>query len=600
MSLHNSGNFGSIENGPTILVLGASLMQRPAYEAAQRRGWRAVAVDRDPHSISRAHAADFIQADISNHEEVTLLASEYATSHPVHGVFTCGTDFSYTVAVTAARLGLPGMPPEAALRASNKKLMRDCFHQAGIPSPRHHALSDLTDESLAAGATELGFPLVVKPVDNMGARGIRLVHDKDQLETAVRLAVEQSRTGRVILEQLIDGLEYSIDALVFDGRIVIVGVADRHIFFPPYFVEMGHTIPTMLSGSKYTTLIEGFRSAVRALGIEYGAAKGDVFLSNGEAVVGEIAARLSGGYMSGWTFPAAARFEPVEAAMELALGFHPRSLPDSIDDVQPQKTSAERAWISIPGTVKEVLGLPSADTLSNRSVDGAAELPMKDGEVELIACFPRATPGDSVSFPTNNVEKCGNIITCSPQREKAVQQAETITRAIVVRLEPGNARTFDFLFGSSGHEAPWAFWPTHRENVDCLADMPRFTTSAVTPSSEITSSHTQHRGNCRTTISVGYLPLPHPERETAPDYNGHTLCEVLDLLRLRYKVAPQVELTGGQSLPGLVLGRVFWRALLKGGLQGALFIIDTISRDVPSHEELARLTGRLWNDDFAR
>ncbi len=600
MSLHSSEAILSTEDRPTILVLGAALMQRPAYEAAQRRGWRAVAVDRDPHSSSRALASDFLQVDIADHEEVARLAAEYAQLNPVHGVFTCGTDFSYSVAVTAKRLGLPGMPPEVALRASNKELMRDCFHHGSIPSPPHRALPDFSDATLAAVVEDLGFPLVVKPVDNMGARGIRLVHDKNQLQAAVQLAVGQSRTGRVILEQLIDGPEYSIDALVFDGRIVIVGVGDRHIFFPPYFVEMGHTIPTVLSGSEYATLIEGFRSAVRVLGIEYGAAKGDVFLSDGKAVVGEIAARLSGGYMSGWTFPAAASFEPVEAAMELALGLRPRNLPDSIDDIRPHKTSAERAWISIPGTVKEVLGLPSAENSLDNRVHNSTNLRAEEKAAELIACFPRVESGSSVSFPTNNVEKCGNIITCSDQRETAIRQAENYIRAIIIRLEPGDERTFEFLFGAAGHETPWAFSLTHSANLQSLAAMPRYTTSPGIPSPNSTSLQQPQEAAPWIPVSVSYLSLPHPELETESDYNGRTLTEVLDLLRLRYHVAPQGASHTAASETTVVLGAIFWRALLKGGLQGALFIIDTISRDAPSHEELSRLTGRLWHDDFAR
>ncbi len=586
----------------TILVLGSALMQRPAYEAAHRRGWRAVAVDRDPDSSSRPRAAEFLQADIADPNEVALVAATYAQTNPVHGVFTCGTDFSYTVAVTAERLGLPGMPPEVALRASNKELMRECFQRTGIRSPRHRALPDFTDKTLAAVVADLGFPMVAKPVDNMGARGIRLVHDPDQLITAVSLAAQQSRSGRVILEQLIDGPEYSIDALVFDGRIVIVGVADRHICFPPYFVEMGHTIPTALAGTEYSTLIAGFRAAVRALGIDYGAAKGDVFLSGGEAVIGEIAARLSGGYMSGWTFPAAAEFEPVEAAMELALGLRPRNLPESLQDLQPRKTSAERAWISIPGKVKEISGLPAAGAGFSTSTVGRE--PMSDTAVrtvaaKLIACFPRAQAGSTVSFPTNNVEKCGNVIICAEHRELAIQQAEQYVRNICTRLEPGNPVTYDFLFGESGREYPWAFWPVHSANLQHLKHMPLYLTS--TRASYFPHPRQQHGSVTAMNsepILARYIAIPHPELETSLDYYGRNLSEVLDILHTSYRVEPCVTMPNGEAYSNAALGAVFWRALFKGGLQGALFIIDTINKGAPSDEELARLTGRLWHDNI--
>ena len=53
------------------------------------------------------------------------------------------------------------------------------------------------------------------------------------------------------MEEYMEGPEFSIDALVYDGTMTITGFADRHIFFPPYFIEMGHTMPTRISKDKY-------------------------------------------------------------------------------------------------------------------------------------------------------------------------------------------------------------------------------------------------------------------------------------------------------------------------------------------------------------
>jgi len=141
----------------------------------------------------------------------------------------------------------------------------------------------------------------VKPVDNMGGRGCRRADSLAELRAAVEAALAFSRSGRAIIEEFMDGPEFSADALVHRGEITLCGLADRHIRFPPCFVEMGHTMPSGVDSGTAARLLEVFYAGIRALGITNGAAKGDLKLTPKGPMVGEIAARLSGGYMSGWT-----------------------------------------------------------------------------------------------------------------------------------------------------------------------------------------------------------------------------------------------------------------------------------------------------------
>ena len=120
-----------------------------------------------------------------------------------------------------------------------------------------------------------------------------------------------------------DGPEFSIDSLVFEDKLVITGFADRHIYYPPYFIEMGHTMPTEFSEEERNKVIKAFAKGVKALGLSCGAAKGDMKLTSNGAMIGEIAARLSGGYMSGWTFPYASGINLTEQALFLASGVFP-------------------------------------------------------------------------------------------------------------------------------------------------------------------------------------------------------------------------------------------------------------------------------------
>ena len=120
-------------------------------------------------------------------------------------------------------------------------------------------------------------------------------------------------------------------------------------------------------------------------------------------MVGEIAARLSGGYMSGWTFPLASGVEVTEAALNIAVGLPPGDLAPRL-----RKVCAERALISIPGIVER----------------GRGRRRGAEAEAESKRSFLRVAPGDTVVFPSNNVQKCGNVLAVadSPRQGRSLRQ----------------------------------------------------------------------------------------------------------------------------------------------------------------------------------
>ncbi|MCR5699448.1 MAG: ATP-grasp domain-containing protein, partial [Treponemataceae bacterium] len=109
------------------------------------------------------------------------------------------------------------------------------------------------------------FPYVVKPCDNMGGRGCRMVNSLSEFLPAVEAAINNSRSGRAIFEEYMDGREFSIDSLVVNGNVTITGFAERHIYYPPYFIEMGHTMSAELTKDEYNCLRNEFVKAVHAL-----------------------------------------------------------------------------------------------------------------------------------------------------------------------------------------------------------------------------------------------------------------------------------------------------------------------------------------------
>ena len=220
--------------------------------------------------------------------------------------------------------------------------------------------------------------------------------------TALVQARSYSRSGRALLETYIDGPEYSLDALVEDGRMIRCGLADRHICYPPYFIEIGHTIPSSLPEDEAQTLWDVFEQGIRALGLTRGAAKGDIKLGKNGPVVGEIAARLSGGYMSGWTYPYSSGVQSTRGALRLSVG-----LSADLEKNTETLICVERALISIDGTLRRVSGeqqagsLPGIRELFLRYRSGRQTCFSKEqrGEVRKRYCSRRHKAGGRMPGP---------------------------------------------------------------------------------------------------------------------------------------------------------------------------------------------------------
>lgn len=538
-----------------VLILGAGLMQKPAIVAAKRLGFRAVVVDADSDAVCVPLADSFFPVDLKDRDALVALARRLsADDGGLCGVFTAGTDFSASVAFVAEKLSLPSHSFASCVSASDKVQMRGCFQKAGVPSPE---FTEVRSDEIArfeneADAGNVVFPKVVKPCDNMGGRGCRLARNGTELVSALKAAVANSRTGRAVLEDYMEGAEFSIDSVVYNGTLTITGFADRHIFYPPYFIEMGHTLPSSVPPYIRNELIATFALGIQALGLTCGVAKADIKYTKNGPMIGEIAARLSGGYMSGWTFPYSSGMNLTEEALKIAVGREPDCLiarrvpvpwqphgsvkdmaqPFDIYEVKSSAVSAERAWISIPGTVSRVYGLERAER-----VCGVRDV------------LPRVRPGDAVSFPRNNVEKCGNIISCMNTAEQAAESARTAVGAITIRLEPNNAMTDSFLSGV------------------CCDDESGFPPSAFAVPSSCC-------GN-----SGGFSECPVPENEPAASRIPESLLPFADSAAdwnhctLRRTLEKFDELCPAhKKLPG----EKFWNAVVRGGIQGALYVADSV------------------------
>ena len=393
-----------------IIIIGAGLLQVPAIQIAQDMGLYAIVFDynKDAHGMKIADLPMVVSTrDVDGSVRA---ARDLSKQMEINGVITVGTDASTTVAAVANALGLPGNRFEDAYAASNKIRMRERFKKNNVPQPNFFPVWNY-EETIEA-FRHLNKPVVLKPADNMGARGVMKVENESDILAAFNRAKSSSPSGEVIIEEYMDGPELSIDMLIYDNEIYVTGVADRIIEYPPFFIETGHIMPSNLDKDKIDNAIKVMKDGIKALNLKIGAAKGDIKVTKNGAMVGEIAARLSGGFMSAYTYPLSTGVNLIKNAIEIALGNPP-------SDLKPKwnKFSVEKAFLPGTGIIESIDGIEKA-----KNINGIKEV------------FIKTKAGDILVPPTNNLDKAGNVIAVGSTRDEAIAIANKAIDSVHFRL----------------------------------------------------------------------------------------------------------------------------------------------------------------------
>lgn len=394
----------------TIMIIGAGIMQIPLIETAKEMGLKTVVTDYNSDAVGLKLADIPLIISTRDFEGTVRVAKQYNKKSRIDGVLTVGTDASMTVAAVANALGLPGIKFESAEKATNKLKMRKSFTEYGAPSPKYFECWTLDDAKNSI--KEIRLPAVIKPSDNMGARGVRKINEFSEIEEAFKNAKSESPSGEIIIEEYIDGDELSIDALIYNGKIMFTGIADRIIGLEPYFVELGHIMPSNKSDSEIEKAKQAMIKGIKALGLDFGGAKGDIKLTKNGAMIGEIAARLSGGFMSIFTYPYSTGCNLMESAIKVALGEDPGDL-----SYEHKRVAVEKAIIPKSGYIKSIKNIEKA-----RKLRGVKNV------------FIHITEGQIFESPRNNLEKAGNVIVVGKTRKEALKIADDAVKSINIQI----------------------------------------------------------------------------------------------------------------------------------------------------------------------
>ncbi len=400
----------------TVLFLGAGRHQRVAIRQAKERGLRVVAFDGNPNAVAFedadvAEVVDFVDIPV---------AIEAARRVRPDGVLTITSDRAVpSVAAVAEALGLPGIGPDAAFGLTNKLEMRRRLAAAGLPQPRFAGARTL--EEALPGAREVGFPLVTKPADSGGQRGVIRVGSEDELARAFPESLEASRRGEVILEQFVDGTEMNAMAVVRDGEVIPLTVSDRHR--PPgagFAVGWIHAYPASLPQSRWAEVDELVERTVQALALRDGIAFPQlVAASDGTIQIFEVAARIPGGQMADLVRHAVG-VDLVEVALRFALG---EELPDELVRPRFRQPVAIRFFTAQPGP------LPTGVVRRVGPLDRVLAAP---GVVQAESYI---VPGETIRPVRRDGDRRGYVIAVGDTGPEALARSEAAAQLVEVEME---------------------------------------------------------------------------------------------------------------------------------------------------------------------
>lgn len=210
-----------------ILLLGGSAQQVIAIKTAKRLSYYTVLCDFLPDNPGQYEADTFYLVSTTDKEAVLKVAID----EKIDGILAYASDpAAPTAAYVAEKLGLPGSPYESVEILCNKDKFRDFLSHNGFCTPKAKGYSSIKDALVDIQAGSFKLPVIVKPVDSSGSKGVGRVNCIEEVEEKLKYAMSFSRGKRIIVEEFVEKLGYQIagDGLSIDGKLVFRYFANDH------------------------------------------------------------------------------------------------------------------------------------------------------------------------------------------------------------------------------------------------------------------------------------------------------------------------------------------------------------------------------------
>lgn len=303
--------------GENIVIIGANSFQNKLILKAKEMGYTTHVFAWKSGDIGENTADYFYPISIVEKERIL----EECKKIKPRAVVSIASDLAVTtVNYLAEQLNLKANDPANSLICTNKYEMRKAFQKNNVKVPRF--IEAALDEKVCL--ENINLPVIVKPTDRSGSRGITKVTDIQNIKEAIKKAVENSFEKKAIIEEFIEGNEYSCECISFNGNHKFLTITKKYTTGEPNFIETGHIQPSDLSVEVVENVKKEVFKALDALNIKYGPSHSEFKVDkNGNIGIIEIGARMGGDCIGSDLVKISTGYDFLKMTIDVALGKEP-------------------------------------------------------------------------------------------------------------------------------------------------------------------------------------------------------------------------------------------------------------------------------------
>lgn len=300
-----------------IAIIGANDFQNQLILKAKELGYETHVFAWEDGAVGKETADFFYPISIVEKDAILEKCREIKPD----GVCSIASDLaSITVNYVSENLGLSCNPMNIVEQCTNKYAMRGALMRGGVKVPKFAKVSPEDEVDF----TDFKLPIIVKPTDRSGSRGIMKLESFDGIKAAIKNAAEQSFEKKAIVEEFIGGNEYSCECISYHGNHHFLAFTKKYTTGAPHFIETGHCEPSDIPVELQEEIKNNIFKALTALGVQNSASHTEFKIDrDGNFGIIEIGARMGGDCIGSDLVYLSTGYDFIKMVIDVACGNEP-------------------------------------------------------------------------------------------------------------------------------------------------------------------------------------------------------------------------------------------------------------------------------------
>ena len=389
----------------TVLIFGVGELQRSIIQRAKLKGLFTIGIDPCADAVCKDEVDAFEIVGGQDYEGTCAVVEKYG----IDAIVTAATDKPLVMmARVAEKYGFPFYSVETAQWSTDKFQMKQRFIEGGVPCAKGRLVKSVSE------VEDFEYPVIIKPRDNSGSRGVKLCRSKEELAVSMADALEYSRLDSVLVEEYIEGPEYSIEGLHYDGKSEVIQFTEKKTTEFPYNVELGHKQPANLTDTQKDAIRELISKIAQCMHFENCPSHTELKINERGIFIIETSPRLGGDYITSTLVPLSTGINMEDQLLNIALG-------EKVDTKTGRVNKASGVcFFCLPeGIVKSI------------------DISIKEiGNLPGVYCFQlKLKEGDCVGKITSSLNRYGEVIVCGEDRAMVDERLNEYNKALEIRIQ---------------------------------------------------------------------------------------------------------------------------------------------------------------------